>query len=67
MVSKLDLYRVFYEVGREKSFSKAAKSLYMTQPAVSQSIMQLEQEIDTKLFIRTPRGIRTNKRRYNFI
>ena len=61
MVSKLDLYRVFYEVGREKSFSKAAKSLYMTQPAVSQSIMQLEQEIDTKLFIRTPRGAELTK------
>lgn len=57
MIGKLDLYKVFYEVGKEKSFSKAAKSLYMTQPAVSQSIMQLEQEIDTKLFIRTPRGL----------
>ena len=37
MVSKLDLYKVFSKVALCKSFSKAAKDLYMTQPAVSQS------------------------------
>ncbi|NEU30530.1 LysR family transcriptional regulator [bacterium LRH843] len=57
MVSKLDLYKVFCMVGKSKSFSKAAKSLYMTQPAVSQSIMQLESELDTRLFNRTPKGV----------
>ena len=46
MVSKLDLYKVFYKVGKSESFSKAAKDLYMTQPAVSQAIMQLERELD---------------------
>lgn len=56
MIGRLDLYKVFYEVGKEKSFSKAAKSLYMTQPAVSQGIMQLEQDLGSKLFIRTPKG-----------
>ncbi|MFD1851552.1 LysR family transcriptional regulator [Oceanobacillus bengalensis] len=57
MVGKLDLYKVFWMVGRNKSFSKAAKSLYMTQPAVSQAIMQLERELDTRLFHRTPKGV----------
>ncbi|MEH7388838.1 LysR family transcriptional regulator, partial [Bacillus sp. JJ1474] len=57
MVSKLDLYKVFCKVGNCKSFSKAAKELYMTQPAVSQSIMQLEKELDTRLFNRTPKGV----------
>ncbi|MFJ8066353.1 LysR family transcriptional regulator [Psychrobacillus sp. NPDC096426] len=57
MVSKLDLYRVFCKVAIFKSFSKAAKDLYMTQPAVSQSIMQLERELDIRLFNRTPRGV----------
>ncbi|MBY0123317.1 LysR family transcriptional regulator [Bacillus sp. S/N-304-OC-R1] len=57
MVSKLDLYKVFYSVGKCKSFSKAAQDLYMTQPAVSQSIMQLEKELDTRLFNRTPKGV----------
>ncbi|WP_315121121.1 LysR family transcriptional regulator [uncultured Clostridium sp.] len=57
MVNKLDLYRVFCEVGKCESFSKAAKSLYMTQPAVSQAIMQLERELEIRLFIRTPKGV----------
>lgn len=57
MISKLDLYRVFGCVGKCKSFSKAAKELYMTQPAVSQSIMQLEKELDIRLFTRTPKGV----------
>ena len=54
MVTKLDLYKVFCQVGKSKSFSKASKELYMTQPAVSQSIMQLEGELDVRLFNRTP-------------
>ena len=57
MVTKLDLYKVFLKVGKRKSFSKAAKELYMTQPAVSQAIMQLERELDTRLFNRTPKGV----------
>lgn len=57
MVNKLDLYRVFYEVAQHKSFSKAAKSLYLTQPAVSQSISQLETELDIRLFNRNPQGV----------
>ncbi|MFK2826608.1 LysR family transcriptional regulator [Bacillus sp. B190/17] len=57
MVSKLDLYRVFCTVGKSESFSKAARDLYMTQPAVSQAIMQLESELDTRLFNRTPKGV----------
>lgn len=54
---KLDLYRVFCEVVKYQSFSKAAASLYMTQPAVSQSVLQLERELDVRLFTRTPRGV----------
>lgn len=57
MVTKLDLYKVFCQVGKSKSFSEAARALYMTQPAVSQAIMQLEQELDIRLFNRTPRGV----------
>lgn len=57
VVSKLDLYKVFCKVGKSESFSKAAKGLYMTQPAVSQAIMQLERELDIRLFNRTPKGV----------
>lgn len=57
MVSKLDLYRIFSVVGKNESFSKAAKALFMTQPAVSQAVMQLERELETRLFNRTPKGV----------
>lgn len=57
MVSKLDLYKIFCQVGESSSFSQAAKALYMTQPAVSQAIMQLERELAIRLFNRSPKGV----------
>ena len=57
MITKLDLYKVFSQVVKSKSFSKAAKELYMTQPAVSQAIMALERELDIRLFNRTPKVV----------
>lgn len=57
MIGKLDLYRIFNAVSRNKSFSKAAEELYMTQSAVSQSISKLEKELETHLFNRTPKGV----------
>lgn len=57
MTVKLDLYRIFCEVSNHKSFSKAAKTLYMTQPAVSQAISQLENELGVRLFTRTSKGV----------
>lgn len=57
MISRLDLYKVFAEVVKYKNFSHAAKELFMTQPAVSMSIMQLEKDLDTRLFTRTSKGV----------
>lgn len=57
MITKLDLYRIFCEVAKNHSFSKAAKELYMTQPAVSQAIMNLERELGIRLFTRTSKGV----------
>lgn len=57
MIAKLDLYKLFCQVAKSKSFSKASKELYMTQPAVSQAVMQLERELDIRLFNRTPKGV----------
>jgi DNA-binding transcriptional LysR family regulator len=44
---------VFLSVAREKSFSKAAKTVMRTQPAVSLSIRRLEDELEEKLFDRS--------------
>ncbi|MGI5959786.1 MAG: LysR family transcriptional regulator [Massiliimalia sp.] len=54
---KLDLYRVFAAVAREMSFSKGAKSLFITQSAASQSIKHLEDCLGTKLFLRDNKTI----------
>src|SRR5664279_2310902 len=45
----------FLAVAREGSFSKAAKKLYRTQPAISQTIRKLEEEIGEALFDRSSR------------
>lgn len=52
-----ELYRVFYIVAKVKSISSAAKELYISQPAVSRSIKQLEEKLGKQLFLRTPRGM----------
>ena len=58
MVSNLSLYRIFLETAKRGSISAAARHLYVTQPAVSVGIAQLENELGVKLFFRTSRGIK---------
>lgn len=53
----LELYRVFYTVAKCGSLTKAAEELYISQPAVSQSIKQLENQLGMSLFNRTHRGM----------
>lgn len=47
----------FLKVAEYLNFTKAAEALYMTQPAVSQQIKQLEEEVGAKLFIRNKSGL----------
>lgn len=54
---KLELYRIFREVAECGSISLAAENLYLSQSAVSQSVKQLEQQLQTRLFARSPRGV----------
>ncbi len=57
MIPKLDSYLVFCQVAKDQSFSKAAKTFYTTQPAVSQTIINMEKELGTRLFTRTSKGV----------
>ena len=57
MAVKLELYRVFKEVAETGNISVAAKNLYISQSAVSQSIKQLETALQARLFSRSPRGV----------
>ena len=53
----LELYRVFYTVAKCGSLTKAAEELYISQPAVSQAIKQLEGQLGGQLFNRTHKGM----------
>ncbi|MDE6356504.1 MAG: LysR family transcriptional regulator [Clostridia bacterium] len=53
----LELYRVFYTVAKCGSLTKAAQELYISQPAVSQAIKQLETQTGVSLFNRTHKGM----------
>jgi DNA-binding transcriptional LysR family regulator len=57
MSIKLELYRVFKTVCEKGTISDAAKELFISQSAVSQSMKQLEDSLATTLFHRTPKGI----------
>src|SRR5579864_5124473 len=53
----MELYalEVFLTIATEKSFSRAARILYRTQPAVSLALQRLEQELGEKLIDRGPK------------
>ena len=57
MKTNLELYKVFYYVGKNKSITGAANELMVSQPAVSKSIKVLERDLDTVLFNREKNGV----------
>ena len=63
------ILRYFLAVAQHGSFTKAAQSLYLTQPTLSRQLKQLEEELGQQLFIRnhhtislTPEGMILRKR-----
>lgn len=56
MLCNLEYYKNFYYVGKCQSFSAAAEELCISQPAMSQSIRQLESKLKCELFVRTSKG-----------
>ena len=57
MDQNLSQYRIFYAVARTGNISKAARELYISQPAISKAISKLEDSLHTTLFIRNSRGV----------
>ncbi len=54
---ELRVLRYFLEVAREENITAAADALHITQPTLSKQLMDLEDEIGKKLFIRGKRRI----------
>ena len=57
MEINFELYKIFYVVANNKSISKGAEKLLISQPAVTQAIKNLEGQLGITLFIRTKKGI----------
>ena len=55
--STLSSYHIFNAVAETGNLSKAAKALYISQPAISRAVSKLEQNLSVKLFIRGSRGV----------
>lgn len=53
----LELYRVFFVVAKHKHMTKASEELHISQPAISQSIKKLEEQLGGTLFLRSNKGM----------
>lgn len=65
-----ELYRIFYTVANHKNITKASEELNISQPAISKSIKNLEEQLGGQLFVRTKRGViltEEGKEFYNYI
>ncbi len=58
MEQNLPLYHIFNTVAETGNISHAAKQLYISQPAVSKAIQNLEDVLNTTLLIRSSRGVK---------
>jgi len=57
MDTNLNNYKIFYEVAKCKNITKASNKLYISQPAISQVIKKLEEDLDCTLFVRSKKGM----------
>ena len=65
-----ELYRIFYTVANHKNITKASFELNISQPAISKSIKNLEEQLGGNLFVRTKRGViltEEGREFYNYI
>ena len=50
-------YELLLALDQHKNITKAAQSLYMTQPAITKRIQKMEEELHCPLLIRSKRGV----------
>ena len=65
-----ELYRIFYVVANNGNITKASEELSISQPAISKSIKNLEEQLGGQLFVRTKRGViltEEGREFYNYI
>ena len=53
----LELYKIFYVVAKNKHMTKASEELHISQPAISQTIKKLEDQLGGTLFLRSNKGM----------
>lgn len=58
----LNLYKLFYDVAKCGSISRAVQKNYISQPAISKSIKKLEEELEVQLFYRNLNGVELTDR-----
>ena len=52
-----EYYKVFYVIAKNKNITKAANELNISQPAISRMLKTMEDQMNTKLFIRRTKGV----------
>ena len=52
-----EYYKIFYMIAKNKNITKAANELHISQPAISRMLKTMEEQINTKLFIRKTKGV----------
>lgn len=57
MEHNLNQLKIFYTVASEGNISKAAKKLFISQPAISMAVSKLEENLDVKLLNRSAKGV----------
>ena len=52
-----EYYKVFYVIAKNKNITKAANELNISQPSISRMLKTMEEQMNTKLFIRKTKGV----------
>src|SRR5580698_5708462 len=57
MIGRLEALRLFVQVARTSSFSRAAREIGVSQPSASRLVAALERQLGTRLLLRTTRAV----------